>query len=225
MKKIIAFVGGVIFLFSLFLVFHQDILAAYARALEVNDATKGADAIVVLGGSALDRTEAAIGLYQKGYTGKVLLTSPKRYISRYYPFILPDGFVSEMILKHNGVPYGLIPSLKEGATSTFDEAYDFAAYLQKHPMEKVILVTSRYQTYRARYAFLKVLRLYQLGDDVKVEMYAAPNEHFDSSNWWFSEAGLSAYITEGMKTLLYFLITQNLEMVEESQAVAMEAMK
>lgn len=183
--------------------------------LEVNDADKGADAIVVLGGSATDRTEAAIHLYQNHYADRILLTSPKRYVSRQYPFILPDGLISEMILKHNGMPYEVIPSQKDGATSTFDEAYDFVAYLREHSMKRVILATSRYQTYRARYAFQKVLRLYGMEEDVHVQMYAAPNNHFDSSNWWLSESGLSAYITEGMKTLLYFLITQNLKMIEE----------
>ena len=109
----------------------------------------------------------------------------------------------------------IIPSIKGGATSTFDEAYDFAAFLQAHPMKHIILVTDAFHTARAHYAFTKVLKN-QGFENIKVEMAAACNDDFNESSWWRSEKGISAYILEPIKYLFYILNSSNATLVKES---------
>ena len=95
--------------------------------------------------------------------------------------------------------FELVPSLKGGATSTFDEAYDLLAFCNKENLTHIIIVTDSYHTRRAFYAFNKVFE----GSNIKVEVSAAPNEIFNEEDWWFSDRGISAYILAPIKFVVY----------------------
>lgn len=123
--------------------------------------------------------------------------------------------MTSAILAEYNLSADIIPSTKGGATSTFDEAYDFVLFLQTHQMEHIILVTDAFHTARSHYAFRKVLD--QNGyEDLIVEMSAAPNNIHNETNWWKSEAGMSSYILEPIKYLFYIFNNSNTTLVTEN---------
>jgi len=108
------------------------------------------------------------------------------------------------------VSYIMVPSLKGGATSTYDEAYDLRKYLHDHQIKHLILVTDAYHSRRALYAFSKVLQ----GLPLQLEIAAAPNDKFNESTWWRSEGGILLYTKEAVKMVIYWFSEKNLEFIK-----------
>lgn len=193
------------------------LLQSYASLFVKNNATKGADAIIVLGGNPVERTRKAINLYQQKYGTKILFTTPIESNRFEYPFEWKTSHVYRYLMDEQKLSsFDFIPSLKGGATSTYDEAYDLLAYLDEHPLKHVILVTGESHSARAHYAFSKILNLHGLSEKIKLEASAASDPRCSHRNWWTCESGLNAYISEGFKFLLYWWMSRNLTMVEES---------
>ena len=190
-------------------------LESYARLFHINNATKGADCILILSGNPEIRPDHAAYLMQAKYAPKLYHTDQKKRNKKHQEILGHPFDKAQKILATYNLRADIIPSTKGGATSTFDEAYDFVAFLQGHPMDHVILVTDAFHTSRAYYAFKKVLDLNGFGK-VKIEMSAAHNELFDETNWWHSESGMSAYILEPVKFLFYIFNTTNTGLVKPS---------
>ena len=203
-KKIcIAVIVG--FLFSLF---YENLLRWYADFFVVDTATRGADAIVVLGGNSRTRIPQAITLLKNGYGKTILLTQPRRQQIK-YKFIQSEYDIAKLILKHEKIHYATIPSLKPGgATSTLEEAYDVANFLKRYRLHKIIIVTDAFHTHRALYTFQKVFR----SEDIytKVEVAPAFSHEYKVYSWWKSEQGLTDYITEFFKFVIYFFTLWNI---------------
>jgi uncharacterized SAM-binding protein YcdF (DUF218 family) len=108
------------------------------------------------------------------------------------------------------VEFEVVPSLKGGATSTFDEAYDLLAFCSKEKLKHLIIVTDSFHTRRALYAFKKVFQ----GSGVNVEASAAPNEIYSEENWWHSDKGISAYLLESVKFAVYLLSSKNVSYIQ-----------
>ena len=98
-----------------------------------------------------------------------------------------------------------VPSLKGGATSTFDEAYDLRKFSEKAGFKRLILVTDAFHTRRAYHAFQTVFS----GSEIHLEMSAAKNDIYNESNWWTSDQGISAYVLESIKYPVYLLSSRN----------------
>jgi len=196
-------------------VFSSKLLSAYAYLFHVNNASKGADCILILSGNAKTRPLKAAELMQQNFSQKLYYTDQKRVIHKHQD-IIPHPFeIASRILATYNLSADIIPSTKGGATSTFDEAYDFAAFLKEHPMSHIILVTDAFHTARAHYAFSKVLKNEGF-ENIKIEMAAASNDDFNEFTWWRSEKGISAYILEPIKYLFYILNSSNTKLVKES---------
>ncbi|CAN5879460.1 hypothetical protein BH23GEM5_BH23GEM5_27650 [soil metagenome] len=103
------------------------------------------------------------------------------------------------ILQQEGVPDSAITMLDMpgGVTSTQDEGRVLRDSLQKHPAQRVIVVTSAYHTRRARWTLRRELS----GLQVDLWMAAGADDRFDESNWWTREAGFLAYVSETLKFL------------------------
>jgi uncharacterized SAM-binding protein YcdF (DUF218 family) len=203
----------VIFLGTLF-IFHKPLLATYAKSFTINNPTKGADLIMVLSGNPPVRVERASTLFAEGYSSNVAVSSLRPMSSKYSHIIDTQ---SQMVQKAFGVDKikcTFIPSLKGGATSTFDEAYDLIAYVKEHNLTHIILVTDSFHSRRAYYAFKKVFKKYKMG--TKLEMASATNQHFSEENWWMSERGVNAYILEPLKFFIYLFRDNNLPIIKES---------
>jgi uncharacterized SAM-binding protein YcdF (DUF218 family) len=194
--------------------FSTTVLSIYANSFRIDNATKGADCVLILSGNEKTRPDQAARLILEGYSEKLYYTDQKRWNSQHQDILgHPFDKAQEILVTYN-LSADIIPSTKEGATSTFDEAYDLVVFLREYPMKHIILVTDTFHTARAHYAFRKVLD--QHGhEELKIEMSAAPNDIFDESNWWKSEKGISAYILEPFKYLFYLFNNSNATTIQE----------
>ena len=166
----------------------RPLLTAFANTLTVDDRLVRADFIYLLGGDAHIRPVHAARLYRDGFAPRVVITAGEQVDSTHHVV---------QLLRIEGVPFSAVTSLAlpPGATSTQDEGRALRRYLQKHPADHVIVVTSPYHTRRARWTLRRELK----GVDVDLRMSAAPDPRFSASNWWQSEEGFVAYLTEALK--------------------------
>jgi len=213
-KKRYLFIGSLLFLFLLLISFTDNLLKSYALLFRIDNATKGADCVVILSGNVETRPDQAALLIKEGYSQRLYHTDQRQWNKRHQDIIGLDFNKSQDILVTYNLSADIIPSIKGGATSTFDEAYDFVAFLKSHPMKHIILVTDTFHTSRAHYAFRKVLDINGY-EDLEIEMSAAPNDIFNEDNWYKTEAGISAYILEPIKYLFYIFNTSNSKLTQE----------
>lgn len=192
---------------------YKSILTSYARFFIVDNITVAKNAsIVVLSGGPFTRIPKALELYQTGYGERLLLTTLKPLNSKLAHLILTNEQIAREISKILAIPatFKSVPSLKGGATSTFDEAHDLLAYCAKENIKHLIIVTDAFHTRRALYAFKKIFQ----DSSIKIEAAAALNEVYSVEEWWRSDLGISAYLLEPIKFAVYLLSDQNVSFVK-----------
>jgi uncharacterized SAM-binding protein YcdF (DUF218 family) len=200
---------GLISILILLLSQYELLFTGYARFFTIDNPTYGVNApIVLLSGGFLKAFE----LYEKGY-GKRLLLTTERHLNSKVAYLFPtvkqkaEKIAQALDIQ---VEFETVPSLKGGATSTFDEAHDLLAFCSKEKIKHLIIVTDSFHTRRALYAFKKVFQ----GSDIKVEASAAPNEIFNEENWWRSDRGISAYLLEPIKFAVYMVSNKNVSYIK-----------
>lgn len=213
-KKILGSLAIVFIVFILvFALFSEKLLTSYAQLFTVNTATKGADAIFILGGNPKTRPAKAVELVKDGYTQKVFMTKIKDKALKYQELFVTEEQLTEKILKSEDLTLEIIPCIKEGgATSTFDEAYSLANYVKKYNLKHIIIVTDAFHTRRAQYAFKKVFELQSV--NTKLEVAAAYNGVYLEDNWWKTEKGLRSYIIEPIKFFFYIFNSRNMKSID-----------
>ena len=152
---------------------------------------------------------------KEAYSNALYHTDPRRANNKHKDILGQPFDKAQEILARYNLKADIIPSIKGGATSTFDEAHDFVRFLRGHPMQHIILVTDAFHTARAHYAFRKILDLNGYAD-LKLEMSAASNNIFDESSWYTTERGMTVYILEPIKYLFYIFHTTNTNLVKEN---------
>ena len=204
---------------SIFIVFilllsqYKSILTGYARFFIVNDITIDSNAsILILSGGPFTRIPKALELYKKGYGKRLLLTTERPLNSKLAPLAFTNEQIAQRISNTLAIPatFENVPSLKGGATSTFDEAHDLLVYCIKENIKHLIIVTDAFHTRRALYAFKKIFQ----GSSIKIEAAAAFNEVHSEENWWRSDRGIAAYLLEPIKFAVYLLSDQNVSFVK-----------
>ena len=190
---------------------YRSILTAYAKFFTVNNATPGADVIVVLSGGKDTRIPHALKLFEEGYAPEILLTDEKKRNIRFAHLFPTNEMIAQAMIEEleMSVPVSTIRSQKGGATSTFDEAYDLLKLSEKKRYGHLILVTDAFHTRRAYHAFQTVFE----DTEIKIEMSAASNEIFNVNNWWTSDQGISAYVLESIKYPVYLLSSRNVTFI------------
>ena len=192
---------------------YEVLLKSYARFFTIDNATSGMEAtIVILSGGKLVRIPRALELYTAGYGTRLLLTTERRPNSKVAHTFPTKEKVAKRMAKVLGIQakFETVPSLKGGATSTFDEAYDLLAFCNKENLRHIIIVTDSFHTRRAFFAFKKVFK----GSNIKVEVSPAYNEIFNEENWWFSDLGILSYVSEPIKFVAYLLYEQNVPFIK-----------
>ena len=186
---------------------YRSILTAYAMFFNFNNATRGADVIVVLSGGKDTRIPHALKLFEEGYAPEILLTDEKKRNIRFSHLFPTNEMIAQVMIEEleMSVPVSTIQSQKGGATSTFDEAYDLLKLSENKRYRHLILVTDVFHTRRAYHAFQTVFE----DTEIKIEMSAALNEIFNVNNWWTSDQGISAYVLESIKYPVYLLSSRN----------------
>ena len=211
MKKWLIFVFLLIGIYATAIFQYQSILKIYAEFFTVNNATSGADAIVVLSGGKATRIPHALNLFADGYAPRLFLTDEKKLNVRFVHLFSTNEEIAQAMIDELklSVPIITVPSLKGGATSTFDEAYDLLKFSEKEGFRKLILVTDAFHTRRAYHAFQTVFA----GTEIRLEMSAAQNDIYDETNWWTSDKGISAYVLESIKYPVYLLSSRNVSFI------------
>jgi len=186
---------------------YQPILSSYAEFYTVNNASSGADAIVILSGGQASRIPHALNLFTENYAPRLLLTDVKKMNMRFAHLFSTNEEIAQAMIDELklSVPIITVASLKGGATSTFDEAYDLRKFSEAEGFKRLILVTDAFHTRRAYHAFQTVFA----GSEIRLEMSAAQNDIFNESNWWTSDQGISAYVLESIKYPVYLLSSRN----------------
>ncbi len=202
MKKFLVFV----ILVLLLVVFRSPLLTGFAKLFRVDNATQGADVMIVLSGNIATRPRYAVELYNDGYANRVFLTVTKNWEGFASPYVEAQNNYAEFYMLKHQVPVEFLPSTHaEGAMSTLDEALDAVAFIKNNPQVlHVIILTDAFHTYRSLYMFRKVFKANGLGH-IQLEAAAAPNEIFDETNWYTNEEGLVMYFQELIKTPMYWL--------------------
>jgi len=201
---------ALLFIFGLYL-FRAPILTLYAHSFVLQNAQKGADAIICLSGSRGTRTPECLRLWNRGFGERLFVTEEKPKSAEFNVIELSHLQFAQAVAQKMKLiaKWELLPSLDGGATSTFDEAEDALAYAKKAGWRRLIIVTDEFHTRRAHLAFNKVFE----GSGVVVEVAGAPNELFAIDDWWQSDRGILAYLGETVKYPIYWLWDQEPRLV------------
>ena len=191
----------------IFIIFLPQLLSGYAKLFSKEILYRDADAIVILSGNPKTRTKRAVELFKSNSFTKIYMTQTPKNAHK-----IQKSMVKK-IMQTEGINFFVIPSLKNGATSTYDEAEDIAFYAKKLDWKRVVIVTDEFHSARAYYAFKKVFNI--LENKTQVGIATAENSVFSVDNWWKSDSGISAYVLEALKFSVYFFKSSNLEFIEQ----------
>ena len=193
--------GGVCLLCLLVVLFRTTLLTAYANWFIKDNATKGADAIVILSGGKLTRVPKGLDIWNKEFASSLFLTDQKSVAANFEHLVISNLEFAQKFAEEieANATFTVIPSLGDGATSTFDEAADALAFAKKRQWKRIIIVTDNFHTRRALIAFEKVFD----ESGIEVQVAAASNEVFNANNWWRSDRGISAFVLETIKLPVY----------------------
>ena len=164
------------------------VLAAWRLGgwLLVSDPLQPARAIVVLNGSMPFRAMEAAKIYGQGWAPEVWVTrnahpSETGALTRLGIKVLEEDFYSVEVLEKMGVPTQSIRVLTEPARNTEEEERVIAKELRSVGGERIIIVTSKPHTRRAK-AIWHVL----VGDTPEAIVRGSTDEPYDASHWWRS---------------------------------------
>jgi uncharacterized SAM-binding protein YcdF (DUF218 family) len=173
--------------------------------LVVEDPLQKADVIFVLGGTRYERPLEAVDLYKEGWAPRITLmrqiadAGELALIERGVPY---QREVDDQVAVMNrlGVPVSAITVLDE-ADSTADEAKALQLLVARERWSKVIIVTSKQHTRRARL----VMRRRLAEHDATVIMRASRYDQSDTDRWWTNRSTLRFTLFETQRLLGYWL--------------------
>jgi uncharacterized SAM-binding protein YcdF (DUF218 family) len=180
-------------------------LSRLGAFLVVEDPLAKADAIFVLGGTRYERPLEAVELYKAGWAPRVTLmrqiadNGEIDLMRRGVPY---RREVDEQIdvMTRLGVPAPAITVLNE-ANSTADEADALYAIGTRERWSRVIVVTSKQHTRRARL----VMRRRMSGTGVEVVVRASRLDSADVDRWWTNRSTLRFTLFEAQRLLGYWI--------------------
>ncbi len=181
----LARLAAVILVLALGLYFgYPYLLGALGRYLVTEHPLAKADLILVLSGQPFLRVPEAARLYHEGFAPKILLTNEPK--ERGADDLLrmgirfPDRLDTALkILEAHRVPRDAILTIQERPISTQAEMQAVRRFLESHPANRMIIVTSKSHTTRANKYYSA-----GLGSKVQLIMHPVPNDPFDPTRWW-----------------------------------------
>jgi uncharacterized SAM-binding protein YcdF (DUF218 family) len=176
------------------------------RYLQHEDPLQKADAIFVLAGTRAERWLEAFDLYNEGYAPLVVL-SPGRQetgelLLRQRGIRFPtDAELARGALLQLGIPSSAVLVAPGDVDNTAQEATLLRALGVARGWRRVIVVTSKYHTRRAAFAFRRGFE----GTDTQVIMRASRYDPSDPANWWRHRTDVRFAGSEWQKLILYRL--------------------
>ena len=108
--------------------------------------------------------------------------------------------INRAILLKHGIDENRVEVLPEEVDSTWREAQAFREYVDKNPVNSIVLTTSVYHSYRTYLNFKRAL------EGTGVEIYSVPTRYgdFDPYGWWKNRAGVKTlYVALARLTALF----------------------
>ena len=172
------------------------LLTFAGRHLITQDPLVKADIAVVLPGQPFLCAPEAARLYHEELAGQILLVNAPRPPGQEELLRVgiryPDGLeIARQILEALRVPRKAILTMPERPDSTQEEAELVARFLAERSVRRVIVVTTKAHTTRARRVFAD-----RLGPKVELTMHPAPADPFDPGSWWKDPADVRQAVWE-----------------------------
>lgn len=173
--------------------------------LVVSDPLVKADAIIVLGGTMYERQLEAIDLLNGGWAPRIYLFreiadwGERELMARGVPYLRPIDVQIDAMLKL-GVPRDAIHVLDQ-ANSTAEESTHVLQLVTREKYARVIIVTSKQHTRRARLVMRRRL------DDAGVQVIVRPSRYDRSEvdRWWTNRSTLRFTLFETQRLLGYWI--------------------
>jgi uncharacterized SAM-binding protein YcdF (DUF218 family) len=174
--------------------------------LHAEDPLSKADVIYVLGGSRVERVAEAGDLYREGWAPRILLSrqvsEPAEVRLRAEGVRIPSELdLQRDILQQLGVPADRIETVPSEQVATANEVDTLAALVETRSWRRIIVVTSKFHTARARLAMRR--RFEPLGREIV--MRASRYDSTDLDNWWSNRATLRMVLFEAQKLAAYVI--------------------
>lgn len=106
----------------------------------------------------------------------------------------------EVFLKQ-GIGGSRVEVLPEEVDSTWSEARAFRRYVDRHPLNSIVLTTSLYHSYRTYLNFEKALE----GTGVEIYSVPTPYGNFDPNGWWKNRDATKILYVELASLVAFFL--------------------
>lgn len=177
------------------------LLPAAGRWLNVGEAPRPCDCVLVLPGGEETRPFVAAALVRAGLARQVLVPRGIGSPNTDEGIEPPAHEIIRRVLVMRGVPRSEIVLLGHDSQSTYTDATALRDFLLARPCSTVAIVTHDFHTRRARWIFRKVL-----GDQARhIYLLAAPHDKFNADNWWQSREGAATYCGEFAKLVGYLV--------------------
>lgn len=176
------------------------------RYLQHEDRLQKADAIFVLAGTRLERPFEAMDLYKEGYAPLIVLSPGRPEAGEALLRQRGIRFPSEVELERDalvqlGIPEAAIIATNGYVDNTSQEANLLRAMVKTHHWKRVIIVTSKYHTRRAAFAFRRGLE----GTGAEGVMRATRYDRSDPARWWRNRGDFRFASSEWQKLIAYRL--------------------
>jgi len=180
-------------------------LSKLGSFLVVEDPLAKADAIFVLGGTRFERPLEAVDLYKEGWAPRILLFRMVKdwgeveLLRRGFDFPL-ESDVQLDALKRMDIPADAIEVLGE-KDNTKDEAQEIHDQVVANHWTRVIVVTSKQHTRRARLVVTRRLA----GTGAQVIMRGSRYDPTKPERWWTNRPTLRFTLFESQRLLGYWI--------------------
>jgi uncharacterized SAM-binding protein YcdF (DUF218 family) len=176
------------------------------RFLDHEDPLQHADAIFVLAGTRLQRPLEAVDLYKAGWAPLIVISPGRPEATERMVRARGIAFPLESELQRNalialGVPASAVVANDGFVDNTASEANLLRTMVIARHWHRVIVVTSKYHTRRAGFAFRRGLA----GTGATPLMHATRYDPFDSSHWWRNRNDIREGGREWIALILYWL--------------------
>ena len=176
------------------------------RFLQHEDPLQKSDGILVLAGARVERALQAVDLYKEGWAPIIIVSGGRVEAAeaalQQRGITLPrEGDAVRVVMGQLGVPASAILQPAESVDNTGQEANMLRAMAQERHWRRVIVVTSKYHTRRAGFAFRRALEGTGAVPIVRASHYDAS----DPAQWWRRRADFRFAGSEWVKLLFYRL--------------------
>ncbi len=183
--------------------FRHLLLYRVAEWFVVSHPLEKADVLYLLNGEHATRPFYAADLYRRGLASQVWIAQTEKDPTVQLGLYPCDTDVNKRVLIRCGVPEDRITIVPypNGVSSTWEEALAIRRYIDRHPVQSILVVTSSLHTRRTYWTFKKVFA----ETSVRIRVAEAPHWGFDLTNWWRTEHGALTMASEWIKMSYYIL--------------------